>query len=149
MQYVTIMEAARHLGVSDKTLRRWIHAGKLSAHFPHPNRCEIEISHLEQFMPGPVSGQATEALEGHVAELEQRVLALEQQGQHLLGKQESLPSYRSPKSEERTTGPLPKRLVSLVAFARHHNVAEGKVQTHISIRLHPINQCTRRERDGT
>jgi excisionase family DNA binding protein len=149
MEYVNIMEAARHLGVSDKTVRRWIHAGKLSAHFPQPNRCEIEISHLEQFMPGHVSGQATEALEGHVAELEQRVLALEQQVQHLLGKQESLPSCRSPKEKERTTGPLPKRLVSLLAFARHHNVAEGKVQTHISIGLLPVKRGKWTERDGT
>src|SRR6266700_2939774 len=118
MEYVNIMEAARRLGVSDKTVRRWIRAGKLSARFPQPNRCEIEISHLECFMPGHVSGQATEA-KNRVAELEQRVLTLEQQVQRLMEREQSLPSYRVPKAKERTTGPLPKQLVSLLAFAGH------------------------------
>ena len=76
MEYVNIMQAARHLGVSDKTVRRWIHSGKLSARFPQPNRCEIEVSHLEGFMPGHLSGHTAEALENRVAELEQRVLDL-------------------------------------------------------------------------
>src|SRR5579883_3259289 len=47
VEYVNIMEAARRCGVSDKTIRRWIHAQKLRAHFPQPNRCEIAMSDLE------------------------------------------------------------------------------------------------------
>jgi len=149
MEYVNIMEAAHRLGVSDKTVRRWIHAGKLSARFPQPNRCEIEISHLERFMPGHVSGQATEAMKSRVAELEQRVLTLEQQVQRLLGREPSLKSYRVPKAKEHTTGPLPKQLVSLLAFAGHHNVAEAKVQTHIAIGLLPVKRGEWRDGEGT
>ena len=44
MEYVNIMEAARRCGVSDKTIRRWIHAEKLRARFPQPNRCEIAVA---------------------------------------------------------------------------------------------------------
>lgn len=93
------MEAARRLGVSDKTVRRWIHAGKLSARFPQPNHCEIEISHLERFIPGHPSGQATNAVESRVTELEQRVLTLEQQIQRLMGKEQPLKLYRVPLKE--------------------------------------------------
>lgn len=44
MEYVTIMEAARRCGVSDKTIRRAIHKGTLSARSPQPNRSEIAVS---------------------------------------------------------------------------------------------------------
>jgi excisionase family DNA binding protein len=52
MEYVNIMEAARRCQVSDKTVRRWIHAHKLPARFPHPNHCEIALGDLEPFLPG-------------------------------------------------------------------------------------------------
>jgi Helix-turn-helix domain len=51
-EYVNIMEAARRCGVSDKTIRRWIHAKKLHARFSQPNRCEIAVSDLVPFLPG-------------------------------------------------------------------------------------------------
>ena len=38
---VTIAEAARRIGMSDKTLRRAIHDGKLTACYPHPNKAEV------------------------------------------------------------------------------------------------------------
>ena len=46
MEYVTVVEGARRLGISDKTIRRAIHAGKLTARYPHKNRCEIAVSDL-------------------------------------------------------------------------------------------------------
>ena len=47
-EYVSIAEAARRLGdVSDKTIRRAIHDGKLSARYPHPNKAEISIEDLK------------------------------------------------------------------------------------------------------
>ncbi len=57
MDYLTIMEAARRSGKSDKTIRRAIHKGLLAAHFPQPNRCEIAIKDLDAFLHGQVSGQ--------------------------------------------------------------------------------------------
>src|SRR6266487_7186489 len=53
-RYVTIQEAARRCGVSDKTIQRAIRAGTLPAQYPMPNRCEIAVSDLDTFMPGHV-----------------------------------------------------------------------------------------------
>jgi excisionase family DNA binding protein len=70
MEYVNIMEAARRCGVSDKTIRRWIHVQKLRAHFPQPNRCEIAVSDLEPFLPGQAPGQGEGSVESRVTALE-------------------------------------------------------------------------------
>ena len=56
---------------------------------------------------------------------------------------------RQRKSAERTTGPLPKHLVSLLAFADHHNVAHTKVQTHVDIALLPAKRGEWTDTDGT
>jgi hypothetical protein len=61
----------------------------------------------------------------------------------------SSPKPRHRKSAERTTGPLPKHLVSLLAFARDHNVAETKVQTHMNIGLLPVKHGEWTDTDGT
>jgi excisionase family DNA binding protein len=50
--YVTIQEAARHCGVSDKTIQRAIRAGTLPARYPRLNRCEIAESRLNSFKSG-------------------------------------------------------------------------------------------------
>src|SRR6266516_3560687 len=115
MKYVNVMEAARRCGVSDKTIRRAIHMGKLSARFPKRNRCEIAISDLEQFRSGHVPGQGSMQLEQRVAELEQRVQELEQQIQYLLGNKYALKSSRTSSPRGRTTGPLPSHLVPVLA----------------------------------
>lgn len=52
------------------------------------------------------------------------------------------------KSRERTTGPLPKQFVSLLAFARHHNIAESTVQTHMDMGLLPVKRGAWTETDG-
>jgi transposase len=41
VEYVNIMEAAQRCGISDKTIRRWIHAGKLPARFPLVNTSSL------------------------------------------------------------------------------------------------------------
>jgi excisionase family DNA binding protein len=46
---MNIMQAAKHVGVSDKTIRRAIHAGHLHARYPQHNRAEIDVSDLEQW----------------------------------------------------------------------------------------------------
>lgn len=49
-EYITIAEAARKLGdVSDKTIRRAIHSGKLAARYPQPNKAEISIADLQEW----------------------------------------------------------------------------------------------------
>ncbi len=150
MEYVNIMEAARRCGVSDKTIRRWIHAEKLRARFPQPNRCEIAVSALEPFLPGHLSGQSTEPLERRLDILERQVQALEQQVQQLLMRSATSRTERSSSRgrRESTTGPLPGHLVSILAFAELHRIPEQKVQTHIDISLLPVHRGTWTDHDG-
>ncbi len=152
MEYVNIMEAARRCQVSDKTIRRWIHAHKLSARFPQSNRSEIAVSDLEPFLPRQAPGHVQPAaIESRIAALERRVQALEQQVQQLLGER-AAPKTRHPsRKAERTTGPLPKHLVSLLAFATLHHVSEQRVWTHMNMDV-PLLKAVRGEwtdADGT
>jgi DNA-binding transcriptional MerR regulator len=149
-KYVNIMEAAKRCGVSDKTIRRAIHKGLLPARSPKPNRSEIAVSDLECFtlrhLPGQVQVVSTE---DRIAVLEQRVQALEQQIQELLNKPTAVMPRRASRRETRTTGPLPRNLVSLLAFARLHGMAETKVLTHVDISLLPAKRGEWTDHDGT
>ncbi len=151
MEYVNIMEAARRCGVSDKTIRRAIHKGLLPARSSKPNRCEIAVSDLEQFMPGQRPGHVQVSTLDRIAALERRVQALEQQVLDLLNRPETGPSQRPSRRAERTTGPLPRQLVSLTAFARLHNVSETTVLTHADrdMALLPAKRGEWTETDGT
>ncbi len=83
-EYITITEAARRVGLSDKTLRRAIKAGKLSARYPQKNRAEVSIADLEAWhhsltvRPGETQERLA-ALEARVAELEAEVQSLRKQ----------------------------------------------------------------------
>src|SRR5947209_4581176 len=145
MEYVNIMEAARRCAVSDKTIRRAIRKGTLPARFPKANRCEIAVSDLEHFLPGQVQA----AVESRIAALERRVEVLEQQVQRGLRRPEAAkPSRPSPRAEL-TTGPLPRHLVSLPAFAEKHNVAEHKVLAAITMGLLPVKCGEWTDQHGT
>lgn len=48
MGYVTAAQAARIIGVSDKTIRTWVKAGILSADHPAKNRMAIPRAEVEQ-----------------------------------------------------------------------------------------------------
>ncbi|MBV9691666.1 MAG: helix-turn-helix domain-containing protein [Ktedonobacteraceae bacterium] len=148
-EYVNIMEAARRCGVSDKTIRRWIHAQKLRAQFPQPNQCKIAISDLEPFLPGHLPGQSEESLESRVATLECQVQALERQVQQLLSRPGASKEQRPAASRKRhaTTGPLPRHLVSVLAFAELHRIPQQKVHTHIEINLLPVHKGTWTDHD--
>lgn len=149
MDYVNIMEAARRCQVSDKTIRRWIHAQKLPAQFPQPNRCEIAISDLEPFLPGQMPRQSEQELESRVATLEHQVQRLERQLEDLLSTAGSkTPRSSSQRPRERTTGPLPSQFVSVLAFAELHHIPEQKVLTHSEISLLPVRRGTWIDHDG-
>lgn len=143
--YVTIQEAARRCGVSDKTIQRAIRAGTLPARYPLPNRCEIAISDLDSFMPGHVQAEMGQ----RVAALEQRVQQLEHLVAALLDRPVAPKRPSRAKAREHTTGPLLKQFVSLLAFARHHNVAESTVQTHMGMGLLPVKRGAWTNTDGT
>jgi excisionase family DNA binding protein len=151
-EYVNIMEAARRCGVSDKTIRRWIHARKLRAQFPQPNRCEIAISDLEPFLPGHLPGQGEEPLESRVATLERQVQALERQVQQLLSRpgasREQRPAASRKRHSTSASGPLPRHLVPVLAFAELHRIPQQKVHAHIEISLLPVHKGTWTDHDG-
>jgi excisionase family DNA binding protein len=151
MEYVTIMEAARRCGVSDKTIRRAIHKGTLPARSPQPNRSEIAVSDLERFVPGQLPGHVQVAPSSRITALEGRVQVLEQQVQDLLNRLEAAPVRRSSRRTERLTGALPRDLVALLAFAQLHSVPETKVLTHTSrdMALLPVKRGEWIDHDGT
>ncbi len=146
--YVTIMEAARRCGVCHKTIQRAIHKGILPARYPQPNRCEIALSDLECFMPGQSPGHVQASSEHRIATLEHRVQVLEQQVLNLLNRPEAVTPRRPSRRAERTTGPLPRNLVSLTSFTRLHGVAETKVLTHVDTSLLPAKRGEWTEHDG-
>ncbi len=148
MDYLTIMEAARRSGKSDKTIRRAIHKGLLAAHFPQPNRCEIAIKDLDAFLHGQVSGQLESLQEQRIAELEGRIQALEAQVQRLLEKPKALGAHRVTSPRERMAGLLPRHLVPLLPFAQMHNVSETTVQGAIEMGLLPVKRGSWTQRDG-
>jgi hypothetical protein len=132
--------------VSGLDFRRWIHAQKLRAQFPQPNRCEIAISDLEPFLPG----QGEEPLENRVTALERQVQALERQVQQLLSRPGASKAERPSPSRNRhsTTGPLPRHLVSVLAFAELHRIPQQKVHAHIEVSLLPVHKGAWTDHDG-
>ena len=83
-EYITIVEAARRVHLSDKTLRRAIKAGKLLARYPQKNKAEVSLADLEAWYHSLTvrSGETQErltALEMRVAELEAQVQSLRKQ----------------------------------------------------------------------
>lgn len=126
MEYVTVVEGARRLGISEKTIRRAIHAGKLPARYPHKNRCEIAVSDLEAWRHPPAEPDATDR---RLAEVETRLHQVELQVQQLINVQRIAPAPGEPKSSSKRKTrakaeepPLPDGLISLQAFADLHFV---------------------------
>ena len=148
-EHITILEAARRCGVSDKTIQRAIRQGLLPARYPQPNRCEIAVSDLKRIKLGQVSGHPTAPLEIRIAELEQRVIDLEDLVQRELSRKESSRPRQTSSAKERTTGPLPREFVSLLTFARYHNIAESKALTHVDIGLLPAKRGEWTDKDGS
>jgi hypothetical protein len=87
-------------------------------------------------------------MEQRVAALEQRVQQLEHLVAMLLDTPAAPQRQRVAKARGRTTGPLPKRFVSLLAFARLHNIAESTVQTNMDMGLFPVERGTWTDTDG-
>jgi excisionase family DNA binding protein len=96
-EYITIAEAARRLGdISDKTIRRAIHDGKLSARYPHPNKAEIlvedlEAWHVSRHVRPAVTQERIEALETRVGQLESELQMLRRQVEDLLAVKKKAP----------------------------------------------------------
>jgi hypothetical protein len=106
------------------------------------------VSALDLFLHGQLPGHVQTASGDRLTELEARVQDLERLVAALLSEQEAPKPKRLGKARERTTGLLPRPFVSLLTFARLHNVAEAKVQTHVDLGLLPVKQGEWTETDG-
>src|SRR3954465_14560784 len=117
-EYVTIVEAARRVGMSDKTVRRAIHSGKLAARYPHPNKAEVSITDLLSWhatlhvRPGETQDRLT-MLEQEMNELRARVATLESQLQGL----QTGPMKRVP---PQTDTAAPEGFIYLSDFCTQH-----------------------------
>lgn len=134
MAYVNATQAARELGKSEKTIRRWIQDGKLEAYHPHgqTNRLAIpeqEIERLkreldqfpEQQLPGPAATEDMATLSSRVTRLEQEVARLAA----LLAALPGIDGEASLSPRNRATElpqDLPSGSVLIKDFAALHNV---------------------------
>ena len=85
-----------------------------------------------------------EQAEGQLKEWQEQSRRQDLEGRNRL----SQPLPRQRHRAERTTGPLPKHFVSLLAFARYHNVAQTTVLTHIDMGLLPVKRGEWTDPDG-
>jgi len=81
-KYITATEAARRLGVTDKTVRSWVRSGKLDAHKAEKNRFDILASDVEALRRKRENYQDEtpdiSLLVARIAELESKCVDLDQ-----------------------------------------------------------------------
>lgn len=116
-EYVTIVEAAHRIGVSDKTVRRAIHDGKLTARYPHPNKAEVALTDLLSWRATRhVRPGETQERVNQLSQLTARVAFLEGQ---FAGLQVTGPKKKAPPQPEKAA---PTNFTYLSEFCRLHFV---------------------------
>lgn len=140
---LTAAEAAKRLGQTKRTVRRWIEEGKLAAFHPthgNKNKYLIEESEVERLVlerakyeqpgqkqPGPAATDTTSLIE-RITALEQRVSELEA----IIGLDgEAMPV--SPGQATETPANLPPGSIQYWQFAKSHNVPRLMFRDHINI----------------
>jgi len=87
MRYYNAVQAAREIGVSDKTIRNWIEEGKLSFERTPSNRLAIpesEVAKLKkEYARFSQQENTIDTLSARILELERRCLGLEQRVEEL------------------------------------------------------------------
>ena len=159
MRYLTATQAARVIGVTDRTIRDWIKAGKLSAHHPSPNRLAIPEQEVESVarerrqyqvdVPDPAD------LAVKVADLERKYQELTQRYEDLARRmatpptapqsqietiaQPVTPSVRvraaTPARRRKGESDLPEGYILARDFALKYGVAPPTFRDHITIGL--------------
>jgi len=153
-KYITATEAAKRLGVTDKTVRSWIKDGKLDAHHVASNRLAILESDVERIKrerklyEGDV--QSTADLQARVEELEQKNADLERRQAELesrLSQQTARGLIDTPASYGPVVGSqtqkkpssrsvdvpadLPDGTLAAADFARLHSLPYDTIKHHI------------------
>jgi excisionase family DNA binding protein len=147
MRYLTAVEAAKRIGVTERTIRLWIEQGKLSAHREANNRLAIPESEVTdiaiergvQFaMDKAVQSDTPEMamLALKVIELEAKVIQLESELKKTK-KEDNDDEEKSPakRSYTRKQKDLPPGCILVTDFARHYGVNPITFRDHILIGL--------------
>lgn len=159
MRYLTATQAAKIIGVTDRTIRDWIKAGKLSAHHPSPNRLAIPENEVESVarerrqyqvnVPDPAD------LAVKVGELEQKYQELAQRYEDLVQRMAASPPAPqaqietiahpvTPSARVRAAAParrkkgesdLPEGCILARDFALKYGVPAPTFRDHITIGL--------------
>lgn len=140
MAYLNIAQASRHIGKTEKTLRRWVHSGKIPYRVEN-GKLYFEVSDLDAMRDKNIPAADNEALLARIETLEQRVAELEHQVQkqpavlrpaaarYETGK--PAPARPRPTRLVHDGGQLPDGLISFRSMAKAHNIAESTAQRAI------------------
>ncbi len=156
MHYLTAVEAARRIGVAEKTIRLWVKAGKLSNRpGDHPtNRLAIPVSEVErlarereQYYGKPLEQEASSgASEAELAELRARLEQLEAEVRQLRTQ-----NNRTERHERGPVSPLPVSLThtntapsesSLSAINEHSRILPDKYPARQYARDYGVTDST-------
>ncbi len=113
MAYLTAIEASKHLGVSERTVRRWIEEGKLVARHLKKNKygiLEADVEALLAERPDIIDENAK--MKARIEALEQRVHELERTVARLEGQQTALQESDGKKMDCYSAASLQKTIVA-------------------------------------
>lgn len=137
-EFVSIMEAARRCGISDKTIRRAVHAGKLPANRRKSNYVEIAVSDLAAWreLSADVQEQRLATMEAQIEDLQRQVehLSVQVEEQARVIAQLSAPSpvvaSKAPaqKAVELAPSTPPEGLILLREMADVHGVSRNEAE---------------------
>ena len=148
-EFITIAEAARRLGKSEKTLRRMVHSGKLTARYPVSNRAEIAISDIEAMSRQSVQIETEAALTERIERLERQVIELQAmiaalsapasafrpRAREIAASPSPLPGLDAPRSAPspgHLAQGIPGDTIRVINFARVHGMSPDTVKFQIA-----------------
>lgn len=165
MKYLTAIEAARRIGVNEKTIRLWVKSGALQAHHPAKNRLAIPESEIEriarereQYQPEQESDARTlpdtPALLARIDELERRLTDVEKRlaetpvaSLKLSGGSDYITQPQKRRSAVSDANrALPTGAMSVSQFAALHGVNRSTFWDHVRTGIHkdePVQVSTR------
>ena len=157
MRYYNAVQAAKEIGVSDKTVRNWIEEGKLHAERTPSNRLAIpanEVEKLKKVYARFSEQEESQALSTRLLDLERRCSALEQRVTELEHANltekaihpslSSFPSYdstkpvsppqkRAPVASVSTPVDVPPGSLLFADFAERYGVPRGTMSHHVRV----------------
>lgn len=165
MKYLTAIEAARRVGVNEKTIRLWVKSGALQAHHPAKNRLAIAESEIEriarerqQYLPEQEQDARTlpdtlalvariEELERRLADVEKRLAETPVTSLNLIGGSDYITQpQRRRMTVSGANKALPTGAMTVSQFGELHGVNRATFWDHVRKGIHkdaPVSVSTR------